>query len=112
MCFFPCGAGSLTGRFTLFTCSFASILQLFLLLVTCRMDRFYFLFLGVMDLGRTTLRCFLAARCGVDRRIDEHAQTCAEHPHILGNSSTIRAWADAVFLRHARSVQVHVEQSG
>lgn len=61
MCFFPCRTGSLTGRFALFTCGFGSILQHFLLLVTCRMDRFYFLFLGVMDLGHTTLRCFLAA---------------------------------------------------
>src|SRR5699024_12281178 len=37
MCFFPCRTGSLTGRFALFTCGFGSILQHFLLLVTCRM---------------------------------------------------------------------------
>src|SRR5699024_11982525 len=84
-------------------------MQHLLLFVACRMDRFNFLILGVMNLGYTTFRGFLATSCGVDRRIDDHAQACAQHPNVLGHSSSIRTWTNAVFLRHARSVQVHVE---
>src|SRR5699024_12500061 len=53
-----------------------------------------------------------AKSCRTERRIDYHPQDCAQHPNVLGHSSSIRTWTNAVFLRHARSVQVHVEQSG